>query len=404
MNLIFVNRFFFPDHSATSQLLSDLAFYLAGLGDQVHVVTSRQRYEDPAAYLPAEERVNGVWIHRVWTSRFGRNLLLGRAMDYATFYLSAGWRLVRLARAGDIIVAKTDPPLISVVAAFIARLRGAHLVNWVQDVFPEAAVALGVKGLGNRVGYVLQRYRDASLRRAVMNVALSEGMAAYLIERGAKRDRVRVIPNWADEEAIVPVPPERNRLRHQWGLAGKFVVGYSGNMGRAHEFETILEAIARLASEASIVFLFVGGGNQRAYLEKVAVRRGFSQIQFKPYQPREVLAESLGAADVHLISLRSAAERFVVPSKFYGVAAAGRPVIFVGDPNGEIARTIKSGHCGAVIQPQESAELASLLLTLQIDGDLRRKWGRNARKLTEEKFSKKKLMSLWRETLLSCLH
>jgi len=402
MNLIFVNRFFFPDHSATSQLLSDLAFHLAGLGDQVHVVTSRQRYEDPGACLLAEERVSGVSIHRVWTSRFGRNLPVGRVLDYVTFYLSAGWLLLRLAGTGDTVVAKTDPPLISVVAAVAARLRGARIVNWMQDVFPEAATALGVKGVGGWVGYLLQRCRDASLKRAVMNVALSEAMAAYLVERGAKRDRVCVIPNWADEEAIIPVPTERNRLRQQWGLAGKFVAGYSGNMGRAHEFETILDAIARLESEANIVFLFIGGGNQRVYLENEAVRRGLSHIQFKPYQPRELLAESLGAADVHLISLRSAAERFVVPSKFYGVAAAGRPVIYIGDRNGEIARTIRSSHCGATVQPQESAELASLLLTLRNDEGLRREWGRNARHMSEEKFSKKKLLSLWRETLLSC--
>src|SRR6185295_20168968 len=115
MKIVFVNRFFFPDHSATSQLLTDLAFYLAGSGHEVHVVTSRQRYEDPGALLPSAEVANGVKIHRIWTSRFGRDKLHGRAVDYATFYLSAGWRLFRLAGPGDTIVAKTDPPLISVV-------------------------------------------------------------------------------------------------------------------------------------------------------------------------------------------------------------------------------------------------------------------------------------------------
>ena len=118
---------------------------MAGAGQEVRVVTSCQRYDDPAAVLPRYERVDGVEVFRVRTTRFGRDNLLGRAVDYATFYVAAGWRLWRIARAGDIVVAKTDPPLISVVAGMVARWRGARLVNWVQDVFPEVAEALGVR-------------------------------------------------------------------------------------------------------------------------------------------------------------------------------------------------------------------------------------------------------------------
>ena len=129
MRVIFLNRYFYPDHSATSQMLSDLAFFLAGAGAEVCVVTSCQRYDDAAAVLPARERIDGVEVHRVRTTRFGRDKLVGRAADYATFYLAAGWRLWRIARASDLIVAKTDPPLISVVAALVARRRGARLVN-----------------------------------------------------------------------------------------------------------------------------------------------------------------------------------------------------------------------------------------------------------------------------------
>ena len=136
--IVFINRYFYPDHSATSQMLSDLAFFMASAGHEVCLATSCQRYDDAAAVLPARERVDRVEVHRVRTTRFGRDNLLGRAFDYAIFYLAAGWRLWRIARAGDVVVAKTDPPLISVVAAFVARWRGARLVNWVQDVFPEA--------------------------------------------------------------------------------------------------------------------------------------------------------------------------------------------------------------------------------------------------------------------------
>ena len=365
----------------------------------MHVVTSRQRYEESGALLPSAEVESGVKVHRIWTSRFGRDRLLGRAADYLTFYLSAGRHLLRLAERDDTLVAKTDPPLISIVVAVVARLRGARLVNWVQDVFPEAAMALGVRGVNGWLGRALQRMRDASLRQAVANIALGGKMAAYLAAR-AGHGRVEVIHNWVDDESIVPHSTGQNRLREQWGLEGKFVVGYSGNMGRAHEFDTILEAAAQLRSETDTVFLFIGAGNQKTRFEKETVRRGLTQVLFKPYQDREVLPESLRVADVHLVSLRPELERFILPSKFYGAAAAGRPVIFIGDPDGEIGEILRSGHCGAAVRPQDSRELAQWVRTLRTDSVMRREWGQNARRLIEERFSRKKAMSLWCTVLL----
>src|SRR5262249_41650197 len=114
MRLIFINRFFFPDHSATSQILSDLAFFLAGFGHEVHIITSRQRYDNPRASLSSKESIRGVRIHRVRTTRFGRRHLLGRIIDYLSFYLTVQVALLRRARGGDIVVAKTDPPLLSI--------------------------------------------------------------------------------------------------------------------------------------------------------------------------------------------------------------------------------------------------------------------------------------------------
>ena len=170
LKLIFVNRYFHPDISATSQMLSGLAFHLAAQGGEVHVVTRRQRYDDPSAQLPASVLVDGVRIHRVWTSRFGRPSLPGRAMDYVSFYLAASIKLATLAKRGDIVIAKTDPPLLSVPAALVSRLRGARLVNWLQDLFTEVAERMGM-----RVGWAagaIRAVRNASLRSAAVNVVL----------------------------------------------------------------------------------------------------------------------------------------------------------------------------------------------------------------------------------------
>src|ERR1700745_3593582 len=121
MRIIFVNRYFFPDHSATSQILSDLAFHLAGEGLEIHVITSRQTYDDADSELPSCEAINGVQVHRFASTRFGRAALPGRALDYLSFYRSAHHHLSALARPGDTVVVKTDPPLLSVALARIIR-------------------------------------------------------------------------------------------------------------------------------------------------------------------------------------------------------------------------------------------------------------------------------------------
>ena len=145
-HIVVVNRFFFPDQSPTSELVSDLAFALAAAGFRVTAITSQLRYDDRTARLPSRDLVGNVQIRRVWSSRSRSDTLIGRALEYLTFYLSAGSALWRLAGHGDIIIAKTDPPLLSILAAPIARLKGARLINWLQDLFPEVAEQLGVAG------------------------------------------------------------------------------------------------------------------------------------------------------------------------------------------------------------------------------------------------------------------
>src|SRR5262249_26710276 len=194
-------------------MLSDLAFALAEQGQAVCVITSRQRYDAPHERLPARETVKGVSVYRLWTSRFGRANLLGRAMDYATFYAAAAWLLWRLARRGDVVIAKTDPPMLSLIAAPACRLRGARLVNWLQDIFPETAEALRVGGrTANALYRALRWFRDRSLRAAHTNVVLGERMAERVCGLGISPERVRVIANWADGSTIGPIEREANSL------------------------------------------------------------------------------------------------------------------------------------------------------------------------------------------------
>lgn len=400
MRLIFLNRYFHPDHSATSQMLSGLAFFLAGTGHEVRVITSRQRYEDPAAQLSEQEHINGVDVYRVRTTGFGRAHLAGRAVDYISFYVMAGWQLWCLAGADDVIVAKTDPPLIAVIAALIARLRRARLVNWVQDLFPEVAQALGLRLLGGPQAALLRWLRNWALHSAVANVVLGERMAAVVARCGVPAGNICVIPNWADGDAIYPVAPADNRLRRDWGLEGKCGVCYSGNLGRAHEFDTILDAAQRLAGRSpDVVFVFIGGGAQRAAVEHAVRSRALTNVQFRTYQNQADLPFSLSAGDIHLVSQRPEVEGFVFPSKLYGILAAGRPVVFIGAPDGEISRLIEREGIGVAVRQGDAAGLAGQLVRLAGDAALRAAIGQRARALLCTRYDKSIAFKAWQDLL-----
>jgi colanic acid biosynthesis glycosyl transferase WcaI len=390
--VVYVNRFFYPDHSATSQILTDVAVSQVERRS-VLVVTSRQRYEDPGADLPARENVRGVDVVRVWTTRFGRSRLALRAIDYLTFYLSSAWALLTRVRHGDIVVLKTDPPMLSVAFTGLVRLRGGLVVNWLQDLFPEVGQGLRVRGLTGRLGRWLVGLRNHSLRRARVNVCVGTRMQELLGRQAVTNSTV--IHNWADGDSIRPVDAAKNPLRSSWELTGRFVVGYSGNLGRAHDFEAILDAAERLRHRETLTFLFIGGGAGKPWLEEQVARRGLSSFLFKPYQPRSELGHSLTAPDAHLVSLKPEMEGFVVPSKFYGVAAAGRATIFLGDRQGEIARIVNEANCGVAVESHDAARLAETIESWIDDEDRVRQLGVNARAAFDRSYSMGAACAAW---------
>lgn len=400
--LLFVNRFYHPDHSATAQILTDLAEALAARGWDVSVIASRLRYDDPTASLPARDMHAGVTIRRIWSSRFGRAGLIGRAIDYVSFYITAFFAILGTARRGDLVIAKTDPPLLSVVASIAVWLRGATLINWLQDLYPEVAAELGVGAMHGWLGRLLRRWRNGSLRRARLNIAIGERMAERIAAQGVPVSRIAVMPNWSDETAIRPIARAAVPLRDEWGFGDAFVVGYSGNLGRAHEFETLLGAARLLAPRDDIVFLMIGGGHESARLAARVADEGLShRFQFRPYQPRERLSESLGVADVHWLSLRPEMEGLIVPSKFYGIAAAGRPVIAVTDLDGEIARIVQREACGVAIAPGDSAGLAAGIEALARDPARVAAMGRAARAVLEREFGRGDAFTRWDRLFVS---
>lgn len=393
--VVFVNRFFFPDESATSQILTDLALHLHDEGASVSVVTSGYMLGG-GGDLPRRESVSGVDVRRVRSARWGGRSLVGKLVQFATFYPAAFLELLAMLRPGDVIVAKTDPPLISVVAWVAAKLRGAQLINWLQDLYPEVASELRTPLLISPLVHSLRKIRNLALKRAAMNVVIGECMASKLEAEGISPDAIQVVHNWADEQVLTPIEATRSSLRREWGFeSDDFVVGYSGNLGRAHEYETILEAASRLADRSKIKFLLIGGGHEFERLRAKASEQNLGSFHFQPSQPRQRLQETLGAADAHWLSLRPNLEGLIVPSKFYGILAAGRPVLSVTAADGETARIVTRHGCGYAVPPGDGARLAEVIAELADDASLRTGMGHRARLASEGYFSKSSALRRW---------
>lgn len=400
MRIIFVNRYLPPDQSATAQILGDVADHLSGQGHEIILIGSRMAYDDSSQQFPKSEKTGTLTYHRVATTRLGRASLWKRAVDYVSFYVTATLAVLRLARKGDLVIAKTDPPLLSLPIGLASALKGAVRGNWLQDLYPEVAAELGIRLARGPIGTVLGGLRNHSLRRARLNVVIGSRMADRLLAAGVAPERIKIIANWTDDVSVVPVDPQTNALRREWGFTDDhLVVGYSGNLGRAHDIDTVLEAATQLKDDPNIRFLFIGGGKLRETLQAEMSARALTNIILKPYQPREDLARSLSVADVHWASLVPSLEGLIVPSKIYGVAAAGRPLLFVGDPDGEAGRLIQQHDFGAVIAPGDVDAVVDQLRSWTRDKAARREMGARGRRMIDAYENKAAALRKWDECL-----
>ena len=396
--VVFVNRFYWPDEQATAQLLVDLAEGLAARGWPVTVVTSRNTPAAPDGSAP--EQRHGVTIIRVGRPQRRSRSLAGKAFDYAAFTLALRHRLKRELAPGDWLVALTDPPSLAPLAAAIARRRKARLIHLIKDIHPEVAFAVARSRWLPFLSAPWIRWRDRAWRQAEFCVTIGQDMASLVAEHGVTSARLRVIPDWAPGgEALAPVPPAQNELRHAWGVADRFVVAYSGNLGRVHILEPVLAAATLLRDERDLMFLFIGDGPLRSALEAVARARKLGNVRFLPPQPRSRLSESLSVGDVHLVTLRAGCERCVYPSKLYGILAVARPVVFVGSPQCALAKSIRQRGAGLVISPGDPAALAAALRELRTDADRRTTMAQAAARWSHETGGLAAALDAWAELL-----
>ena len=384
MNICFFNRSYWPDQAATGQLLTELAEDLVNRhGCAVTVVAGRPLHGSgrsrPMLWPVTREMRRGVTILRSNGTRFGPDRFSGRVANYLSYFASATLASFGVGRP-DIVISLTDPPIIGLAARWTARRTGARFVFLCEDIFPEVA-SLIESFQHQTVDRALDRVNRYLLREADGVVALGERMCRRLVEeKGADPSRVHVIHNWADCDAIVP-GEKANGFSREHSLDDRFVVMHSGNVGLSQNLDVAIDAAARLQSRERLLLVIVGNGARREALEREVGRRGLSNVRFLPYVPKEQLHESFAAADVFLVSLKPGLEGYIVPSKLYGILAAGRPYVAAVDPSCEAATIAVEHGCGVVADPGSADDLARKLAALYDDPATVRSMGNNARSI-----------------------
>ncbi len=395
MRIIFINRFYWPDEPATAQLLTDLAEALAARGHDVTVITSR-----PAGHSGSGAETHaGVRVFRVRSSHRGPHQLVGRAVDFITFLFGACWRLLWTAHQGDLVVAMTDPPSLGVAVWPVAWVKRARCLHWVQDIYPEVALVLAPGPLIRALGAVVRPGRNFAWKHSAGCVVLGRDMADFIAQTGVSLQKITVIPNWAPA-GLEPQPrAAADQLRAAWNLQGRFVVAYSGNLGRVHDLHPVLAVAKALHDEPRIVFVFIGGGAQRAALENAVAAGRLTNVRFHAAQPRAELAATLALGDVHLVTLRAGCEALVFPSKLYGIAAVGRPVLFIGPRDCELSRLIAGRGFGFAFPRDETAAIADRLRQLAVNPGLCAELGGAAAEFSRVAGRLDHAVALWSERL-----
>jgi glycosyltransferase involved in cell wall biosynthesis len=360
--LLVLNQYYWPGVEATAQLLTDLCEALAD-EYEIRVLTGMLHGHE---LLPHRVERNGVEIVRVHSTAFERSRLGLRGLNYVS-YLGASLVTALAGPKPDLVLCMTDPPVIGDVGLAVSKRFGVPLLVISEDVFPEIATKLRRLESPVLVGVLRQLVR-LYLKRADRVVAIGETMRQRLEAKGAPVDRLRVIPNWIDTGSITPREHE-NEWRSEQKLAGRFVVMHSGNVGHAQDLDTLVRATTFLRDLDDLAVVIVGFGARHAEIQSLAGRLETDRVRFLPYQPRDVLPLSLAAGNLHFVGLARGLSGYVVPSRLYGILAAGRPVIVSADADSETAQVVSDVGCGVVLPPGRP-ELVARVIRDAYDGKL----------------------------------
>jgi colanic acid biosynthesis glycosyl transferase WcaI len=394
-------HYFFPDDVVSARHYGEFCFELARRGWEVEAWPCNRGCREEGVTYPSQENREEVSIRRIWRPGFRQASSLGRVLN--ALWMQAAWcasALLRRKATPDVLVIGTDPILSILVALVVRKIRPRiRIAHWCFDLYPEGLIAEGMIGQNGWGVRALQRL----LRRAYSSCDLVADLGSCMRTRlegyGHTCRKVTLVP-WALVEPRGVERPDPLTRRELFG-GQRLGLMYSGNFGRAHSCTEFLELARRLRGDG-IQFCFGVRGNREKEL-RAAVRPDDGNVSFAGFAPETALEKRLGAADIHLVSLRPEWTGSVVPSKFFGSLAAGRPVLFAGSREAAIARWIEEYRVGWVLDDNSQGTIAAELRGLAAAPGRLAGLQHHCHQVYERHFSRRRVMNAWDRELRNIL-
>ena len=386
MHVLLINQFFWPDGAPTGLLLEDVARELAQGGCKITVICSHGSYHEPR-----HDEAPPVRILKVPGLPYSRTRI-GRMLSWITFLAWASLRSLFIGRV-DVVLTMTSPPGLSAIGAMLKKIRGTRFWIWEMDLYPDVAAALGASNLNARAGRLVANLMHSFRKQADGIIAIGPCMRDRLLAHGLDPRQIVVAENWSDSRIIRAFElPDSDQLR----------ILYSGNLGLAHETETIGNVILKLRDAKHVQFTFAGGGSRRREIKALCDENKISSVNFEPYVDRQSLSKRLASCHVGLVTLRHGCQGTLVPSKVYSFLAAGRPILYIGPDDSTLARIVQEGagwHC----EPGDVEGIIALIERLAEDRQLVHLAAAHSRRLFEERYDKPEGVARVVDLLLSAM-
>jgi len=377
--LFVINQFFPPDFAPTGQLINELVAHLGDNGTTIKVFTGLPAYAfNDVDALPLEIH-NNVIIRRTRATQVSIHNIRGKAFHGFLFTIRAVIHLLRHLKKEDILLLTTAPPFLPFIGYLLHLIKGSSYVCLIYDLYPDVAEKLGVLSSENWIIKFWDRLNDLTWKKAKKVIVLSTSMKQQILKKQPKLGhKISVISNWSDPNWIVPIEKNDNWFAHKYNLTEKFTILYSGNMGRCHDIQTILDAACYLQGYP-VQFIFIGGGPKYRSSQNFVQNYGLDNCLFLPYQDKEILPYSLTACDLTLVSVADGMGGIVAPSKLYSLLATGRPIAVICDQECYLNELVEKNQCGVTFANNNSDGLAKFILQIAAEPELAKNMGEAGR-------------------------
>lgn len=405
--IVFVINYFYPDYASTGQLMTELCLYLKN-DFQITVIAAQPGYSQDTYAGKSKKKIetehwNGMKIIRVDLPQVNKRSKLSRLKYILQYFVLANIALLKEKNV-DLIYTISQPPILGGLIGTFGKFlkRSKHVYN-IQDFNPEQAAA--VNYTGGTVHNIAKQLDRINCSYSDHIILVGNDMKQTLENRFGKDHQLShsVINNWTDENEIIPLEKNNEHVQHflnQHGLQDKFIIMYSGNLGLFYDLENLIKVSSNFINYPDIHFLYIGEGASKKEMQEYVSNKKLKNVTFLPYQPKEFIKYSLNVADAHLVVNQKGIKGVSVPSKIYGVMAAGKPILGVLEQGSEAEFLISTSNSGFVSEPQDYKHFVENIMSMfNLTSQERYEMGMRGRQHLDMHLKKELSLNKYKDTL-----